>query len=84
MKPLERFEKLEHDYPMPWQIVCQYFNGDYIPKYILDAEGSIVMECEWGAATETGRHMYACLVEATHDRVAYGNPWPRLGERDDK
>jgi hypothetical protein len=75
MTPSDRFEKLSDDYPMPWQIVCQYIAGDFIPTRILDSDGKKVMDCEWGAATEAGKHLYACLVEATHDRVKFGNPW---------
>ncbi|WP_044026776.1 hypothetical protein [Ruegeria sp. TM1040] len=75
MTPAERFEKLSDDYPMPWQLVCQYVAGDYIPERILDRDGNKVMDCKWGAATEAGKHLYACLVEASHDRVKFGNPW---------
>lgn len=75
MTPAERFEQLAEDYPMPWQLVCQYVAGDYIPTRILDRTGNKVMDCDWGAATDAGKHMYACLVEATHDRVTFGNPW---------
>lgn len=75
MLPSERFEKLAEDHPMPWQIVCQYVAGDFIPTRILDRNGCKVMDCEWGAATDAGKHMYACIVEASHDRVKFGNPW---------
>lgn len=75
MTPAERFEKLQADHPTPWRVVCEYLAGDYIPHHIIDSNGNKVMDCAWGAATETGKHVYACIVEATKDRVNYGNPW---------
>jgi hypothetical protein len=60
----ERLEKLKVDYPMPWRLVCEYAAGDYIPRRIIDKNGEKVMDCEWGAATDAGKNLYACLIEA--------------------
>lgn len=82
MSPEDRFRKLSVDFPLPWQIVCQYVAGDYIPTKILDRDGKTVMECAWGAGTPEGKHLYSCIVEAAKDRIDYGNPWnnvPRSG-----